>query len=229
MKRSPGPRRTANLSGSIHRRLNMYALAASAAGVGILALAPPAGAKIVYTPAHKKIIFDAHFDHVIFFDLNHDGRKEFELGGHQSGFPTSNFSAWLIASARGQGNAIWTVESDNNPCAAALPSGKSVGPKGQFTTGGFMFFVTGGSFSICPWRGLKKPAYLGLKVAIKGKTHYGWARLSVQPPGHGSKLAKGILTGYAYETIPNKPIVTGRTKEAARTIRPTRILGLVLP
>jgi hypothetical protein len=49
MKRSSGPRKTANFSRSIHQQLNMYALAAGAAGVGVLALAQPAEAKIVYT------------------------------------------------------------------------------------------------------------------------------------------------------------------------------------
>jgi hypothetical protein len=33
----------------MHHQLNMYALAASVAGVGVLALAQPAEAKILYT------------------------------------------------------------------------------------------------------------------------------------------------------------------------------------
>ena len=40
------------VSESLHKRLNAYALAASAAGLGVLAFAPPAEAKIVYTPAN---------------------------------------------------------------------------------------------------------------------------------------------------------------------------------
>jgi hypothetical protein len=46
MKRSSGPRKTANLSDSLHQHLNMYALAASAAEVNMLALARPAEAKL---------------------------------------------------------------------------------------------------------------------------------------------------------------------------------------
>jgi len=50
-------------------------------------------------------------------------------------------------------------------------------------------------------------AYLGLKFDdLKGKTHYGWARVEV--PISGGYW----LTGYAYETVPNKPIITGKTK-----------------
>jgi hypothetical protein len=53
--------------------------------------------------------------------------------------------------------------------------------------------------------------YLGLKCQIAGKTHYGWARLNVSFDHHSKKIT-GTLTGYAYETIPNKPIITGKTK-----------------
>ena len=55
MKASLLPRKTANLSESFHPQLSMYAFAASAASVGVLALASPSEAKIVYTPAHLKI------------------------------------------------------------------------------------------------------------------------------------------------------------------------------
>jgi hypothetical protein len=48
------PRRIASsLSESVQRQLNMYALAASAAGVSLLALASPAEGRIIYTHIHK--------------------------------------------------------------------------------------------------------------------------------------------------------------------------------
>ena len=55
--------------------------------------------------------------------------------------------------------------------------------------------------------------YLGLKFVIDGKVHYGWARLNVTL-GHHRQYGdvSGTLTGYAYETIPNKAITTGKTK-----------------
>ena len=48
--------------------------------------------------------------------------------------------------------------------------------------------------------------FLGLKFHIKGNVHYAWARFSV------TNSLKVTLAGYAYETIPNKPIITGKTK-----------------
>jgi hypothetical protein len=56
-----------------------------------------------------------------------------------------------------------------------------------------------------------KNRYLGVIFPIHGKTHYGWARLSVQVSRKPFQ-ATAILTGYAYETIPNKPIIAGQTK-----------------
>jgi len=54
-----------------------------------------------------------------------------------------------------------------------------------------------------------KLAYLGVKFLIKGKTHFGWARVKVDTQ---QKPFAATLTGYAYETIPGKPIIAGATK-----------------
>jgi hypothetical protein len=51
--------------------------------------------------------------------------------------------------------------------------------------------------------------YLGLRFKVDGKIHYGWARLSVTIFLSNITTA---LTGYAYETVPNKPIIAGETK-----------------
>jgi hypothetical protein len=48
--------------------------------------------------------------------------------------------------------------------------------------------------------------FLGVKFQIMGRTHYGWARFK------DSSCRGATLTGYAYETIPNKPIIAGKTK-----------------
>jgi hypothetical protein len=51
-------------------------------------------------------------------------------------------------------------------------------------------------------------AYLGLKFVVDGEVHYGWARVKLVSPGG---YASGSISGYAYETVPNQPIVTGQT------------------
>jgi hypothetical protein len=51
--------------------------------------------------------------------------------------------------------------------------------------------------------------YLGFRFMIKGRVHYGWARLTMT---YSRCSFSGTLTGYAYETIPNKAIVAGQTQ-----------------
>ncbi len=55
-----------------------------------------------------------------------------------------------------------------------------------------------------------------------------WARLSVTL-GHDRQLGdvSGTLTGYAYETVPNKPIIAGQTTGPDMiTVQPETLGGL---
>jgi len=62
-----------------------------------------------------------------------------------------------------------------------------------------------------------------LKIAIRGKVHYGWARVRTHADPWKSRRY-GTLTGYAYETIPNKPIIAGKTKGPdVITLRPASL------
>ena len=56
-------------------RLGMYVLAASAAGVTVLALARPAEGKIIYTKTNRSI----NPNGTLRIDLNHDGIADFVL------------------------------------------------------------------------------------------------------------------------------------------------------
>jgi hypothetical protein len=207
------PSKTARMSDSIHRQLNMYALAATAAGVGMLALAEPAEAKIVYTPAHEKLTG------FVPIDLNHHGKADMQfanLGGGRSG------SYYSFLSAR-YANLSTTPEfvDTGKGFAVALHAGERIGPQRRFRSAGVLWnvkvvhSVTNHS-TRTSWSGQwanggkgSKDRYLGIKFAINGSPHYGWARVSVTING---SVATSLLTGYAYETIPNKPIVAGKTK-----------------
>jgi hypothetical protein len=209
----PSPRPLRCFSEPIQQRLNSYALAATAAGVGMLALSHPAAARIVYTPAHRAI----NLGDKIALDLNHDGKADFKL--QESFFTTSSVgedhSIVLAAFPAHQGNDIWGMGNH----ASALAAGVRVGPKERFSYGkkamatDFYADGTGGSGTCAgPWNNVKKH-YLGFKFSIKGKVHFGWARLNVScTTTYSSHQVSGLLTGYAYETIPNRAIVTGKTK-----------------
>jgi hypothetical protein len=210
VKQTPRFSRTlSNLSESCNRQLNAYTLAAGAAGLGLLTLAAPAEGKIVYTPANLPLMNHQQ----VFFDLNHDGVNDFFFYGQSiSRRSVSTFLFRLTVSPAQKGNAIWGVEShEHASCAASLPGGARVGPNRPFQTNRAVLLDwsggPNGGTAYCPWTGKIGKAYLGLKFSIKGKTHFGWARVktsSIFP-------YKVSLTGYAYETIPNKPIVAGET------------------
>jgi len=221
----PANTKPVEFSPSLLHRLNLYALGAAAAGVGILAAAPASEAKVVYTPAHVVIPGGGYF-----LDLNHDGINDFNLNlnGNSRGRSDSGyFSARPVASA----NLIWgqgAVKFGPRPRVAAfdLPAGAQLGPNneqaqpaGSKLLAGYYFFGTtgglGGNGTGGDWAKDVSNHYLGFAFSINGETHFGWARLNVtMSPTH---VIHALLTGYAYETVPNKPIFTGKTSDEAET------------
>jgi hypothetical protein len=217
MKASPLPRKTARIADSLHRQLNMYALAASAAGVSLLALTPPSEAEIIYTKAH--VVLGARSDMYYRLDLNHDKIVDFilfhRLTYAQSG-NTLLFSSQVFVPSYTLANKLNRVGFNTSKNEAmAFRAGDKIGPSAFFWLSGSMANAAGVVGKL-PSRyqgewgndgeGLKN-GYLGFRFAIKNKAHYGWARVSVSEYPFAA-----TLTGYAYETIPNKPIVAGKTK-----------------
>ncbi len=220
MKRSTGPRKAANLSESIHRQLSMYAIAAVVAVLSALALTERSEAKIVYTPVSVQLSKYS-------LDVNNDGITDFtlQLQGsvkHDEGCQAWNISDYLSdVAAKGNG-----VISDGNGLAAVLRRGAEIGASQKFTSQQEMAYVwqeyifyMGRPCHLYKgeegnWLNVTN-GYLGLVFKIKGKTHYGWARLSVQSSdGFDDVHMEATLTGYAYETIPGKSIKAGQTKGA---------------
>jgi hypothetical protein len=210
MKPTSRPSKSANLSESIHQQLSMYALAATATGVGVLAFVQPSEAKIVYTPAHLKIPLNTDF----FLDLNHDGIHDFVLFNYSLQCHANTCGAGVSVGPGKAGNEIW----GQHDLASALRAGVRIGARGHSNfsrSAGLMadWFSSPGTHGRFegPWanggKGVKN-RYLGLKFQINGRTHFGWARLNVAW-NHGFSAT---LTGYAYETVANRPIITGKTK-----------------
>jgi|HubBroStandDraft_6_1064221.scaffolds.fasta_scaffold142846_2 hypothetical protein len=216
MKRSSQPRTSVGLSKSLHQQLNAYALAASAAGVSLFALAQPSEAKIVYTPTHHVIHPNSSYS----IDLNHDGINDFAI--RNSLVSTGDFVHDDLYARPFSGNGV-EGRGGVNGAAYALARGALIGPKQPFGAQLMLTYVYG---FICleDWCNATN-RYLGLEFHVHGKLHYGWARLSVvEIKGKGEVTA--TLTGYAYETIPGKPIIAGRTKgpdEDRNDLEPTSL------
>jgi hypothetical protein len=221
MPSAPHSRKTFKISDSLNRKLNTYAQVAAAAGVSVLALAGASEAEVVYTETNQV----THSGFPLYIDLNHDGIMDFLLrttyyagsSGLEVGLDASGIADNLVAGRRFRSSGGYFFSA-----ASALQASAQIGPQGNFSVR-FPFMAMeifnrdGGSQNsdLGPWAGKGKGVknrYLGLKFVIDGEVHYGWARLSVTLGRHRqSDDVVGTLTGYAYETVPDKAIIAGRT------------------
>jgi len=207
-------RTPASLSESVRQRLNTYALATSAAGVSLLALAPPAEGKIVYTPAYR--VIPPHQTYNI--DLNHDGVTDFTIANSVS--PCTDYCFFELRQRPADGNrAVGYIlgTGSASPLDSALSPGAIIGPPSPFKNGTAALavaranhFTSNRTIAYGPWLKVRD-RYLGLQFQINGEVHYGWARMNVAVRG---TTIVATLTGFAYESTPNKPIIAGETDDA---------------
>jgi hypothetical protein len=173
----------------------------------MLALAQPAEAKIIYIKTHHIIGPGQHYH----LDLNHDGRSDFRFRDFTR-CGTDTCRTLLTATRAAIGNGIVGYNSiDGIRWASALRKGKLIGNAGHFYPQRYIgSLITGSLLRPGPWYDTGN-RYLGLKFQIHGQTHYAWARLRIKvTQGYPTGSIVGTLTGYAYETIPNKPIIAGK-------------------
>jgi hypothetical protein len=188
----PTSKQHETLNNQLNKRLLTYMAAAGAAGVSMLAMAHPANAKVVYTPADRPLTWHGSSN---FLDLNNDGIPDF--GFFRSGL--GNNIAYSVLAFKAN-----RIMSNGLP----LAEGVSVGQGETFNRPADRMLewceCSGENIFSGPWAGVQNE-YMGYEFVIQGAVHFGWARFSVTDEG----MAK--LAGYAYETVSRKPIVTGDT------------------
>jgi hypothetical protein len=178
--------------------LNRPAITAILAGACWMAWALPSEAQIVYTPAHIKIPSNGYYN----LDLNNDGVTDLTVVSYHGKAGCDIVGEIYEIPASGNGVYI------DNSSPAALSKGDEIGPSQPYYGG--QALMASHEHDLCSHQILitgdwceVKGRYLGLTFQINGETHYGWARLSV-----GWDTA--VLTGYAYQTIPNMAITAGQ-------------------
>jgi hypothetical protein len=197
-----------SLDSSLENRLKGYALAATAAGVSVVAFAQASDAEIIYTNVNKPVILNGA---PLSLDVNNDGVVDFTLTNFSSLTGGLGFFFLAIAPAQSS-NEILQVTSHKKAVAAALSAGHQIGAKSSFRKNPPRLYMardkfntsTGSSYG--PWLSVEY-AYLGLKFVINGQTHYGWAQVKFSQTG-GFRSA--TLSGYAYESIADQPIAAGK-------------------
>jgi hypothetical protein len=186
MKTSSGPE-------PVRQHLNSFAIATILA-VGLLAVAWPAAAEIVYTKVNVQMPGRGSTSYNL--DLNNDGVTDFTFtvtGAYGCGFPNECF--WFFYSF------VETPASGNGAEGSPptnLAKGDQIGPSQSFYGGT-------GTIESSFLGPISLKGYLGLSFQIDGETHYGWAKISVN-----MKTGVVTLVSYAYETIANMPINAGQ-------------------
>ncbi|MGO8983393.1 MAG: hypothetical protein ACLPHI_22760 [Terriglobales bacterium] len=194
---------------------------------GLLAVAWPAEAQIVYTRTNITIGHNSSYN----LDLNNDGVTDFIISTNSSRTRGCDgyLGVWVFS-----GTLAETPVSGNGAAGSPptnLAKGDQIGPSQTFYegTGTMAWFsscsppgVPGGPYydgiGGDNWMGYKScgeyclmpiglKGYLGLTFQIDGETHYGWVLVSVSNRVEGARLL-----GYAYETTTNMPINAGQTK-----------------
>ena len=197
------------LHGSLEQRLTMYALAASAGGIGLHSFSQPASAKVIYSK--EQIHLQANVPLPI--DLNRDGNTDLTLVFYQNSY---GFGVLYAEPEAGNQVVGYCLGLSQGCWASALRFGVRVGPNQRL--GPYHYMANGRGctrtssygktvcYSFGPWGNTQK-RYLGIEFQIAGKPHYGWARINVD-----LNHSHVVLTGYAYETIAKKSLITGKTK-----------------
>jgi hypothetical protein len=220
MQRNPSSRKAVNLSQPLHKKIDLYALAAGAAGVGMMVLAHPAQAEIVYTKTNESF----NIPNIYSIDINNDGTPDFQfqLATAATSFGGPEDLGIARASYAPASNGVVAAPVGKFTDAFALPAGQEIGPHRNFLAGGLVvgnyYNVYRRSDPVLRWygqwanegKGLGN-RYIGVKFLVDNEIHYGWIRISVTT---NKAVFSTTMTGYAYETVANKPILAGATKES---------------
>ena len=206
------PRKT-ELSSRLDQLLTSYAMAATAAGVAMLACAVPANARIVCGHSSASIVGEG----TIPFNPAKSQFAPFNMAQtYFGGAGTTWNRAFLTPNTKGASDLLAT-----NNLPRPLANGEVIGPNGHFGKGNsYGLLLTYGNY-----RGgttnnhngnfpFDKSAYLGYKFSISGQDHFGWARLRVdiQKPHTVTKLL-----AFGYETVSGKAIKAGSCASADAT------------
>jgi hypothetical protein len=209
---------------NLNRQVGMYSLAAAVAGVSLLALAEPAAGEVVVTRKTIPIpVEPQHMRDPVRISMANDGVNNFSFSLTQFSSPGFASNRGLAVGGVNLGQAHNEIMQGGTfyPEAFALARGAKIGPSALFSSTFALVENTDafGSFSRGYWGGNLKNRYLGVRFQINGQFHYGWVRLTVTANAQLKKQdLSATITGYAYETVPNKPILAGTAEKVTADV-----------
>ena len=182
----------------------------AAAGITV-ALAPAAGAQIVYTNVDPDATVNASEEFAI--DLDGDGVDDLTFA---STTPTANTLGRVVLANANAAQPTNGVAGINAPYFAddtvGSASNLAVGAPVDATRNFYRLGVLASVFQGTPYyQFIGQEGYAGFRfVAGTGATHFGWARVSAT-----EDATAGTLLEYAYESTPDTQIMIGNTGVAS--------------
>ena len=207
-RHTPPQNTRTNLNDNLEKKLFAYAIGAGAVATGLIPLAEPAQAEVVFVPTH------VHLNSNQSFAIDIQGTTEFTLTDKLYVL-TGSFSTALLSVTAAASAAV----VGRNQKAAAMKPGNVVGPAKPFQPNkallaGAFKDSQGSQASVFGPFAQTTQRYLGLKFVLNGDVHYGWVRFAaVLADDNRPPSVRALMTGYAYETTPNKPIQVGQTSD----------------
>lgn len=150
-------------------------------------------------------------------DLNNDGISDYSISSIRNGNICQHGGAVYrsqVSVSAFNANAVVAVTSTTYPLAMSFNNVISSGL--SLSTSGFVFskyWGNCGTGALNLWPN-SVDCYLGLKLIVGTNTYYGWARMQVV---FGSQPTFTIKD-YAYNSIPNQPILAGETSCTTPTV-----------
>jgi hypothetical protein len=204
-------RKPSSLRRETEGRLRSYAMAATSAGVGLLALAAPAQAQVIYTAANLKVS-----NGPLFIDVDCGQHVQFWLANRLEFSTFANIRDLEI------NGSTYAAVVGNSKGPIQLTKGSMIGSSRAFRpvyrneetvadAYWIQYYYTYSGVA-GPWAN-GKPGYLGLKFNLSDGTHYGWAEVQVTGTvKRTTPIVQASVTGYAYEATPGTPIKAGQTR-----------------
>jgi hypothetical protein len=195
----------------------LYSLAA--AGVSLLALGQPAESEVVFTKKTIPIPITQGCCQGVEISFANNGQNN--LGFFLYSFGSSRVLNVHPLSSKESGVIAQSY-------VLALTRGAKIGPSDTFSNGyGRTIESTsrstrGDKLYRGYWAGNPTNRYVGVRFFISGQMHYGWVRLTVNTSKQ--HVMSATITGYAYETVPNKAILAGT---AAKTTAGAKVPGKI--
>jgi len=195
-------------------RLRLYALAAAAAGVSVVALGQPAESEVIVT---KKTI-PIPVSQEVEISLTNNGADQFVFNFFSFAYKSISYRQLSVHPfSSKEAGAVLAPGGANH--VMDLARGAKIGPSADFS-GGYGALIEATSINTQgqkvytgSWGSNPKNRYVGLRFFINGETHYGWVRLTVNTSKQQNMSA--TITAYAYETVANRKILAGVSGTAA--------------